>query len=170
MASGPDFSAIVIPLIGANALANCLDRLSLSALECIVVLQETMGEPRFWQQRYPSVIFLDASHEPVPLRRRRGIAVATSDVVALLEARRGRAQIGALRSGPLSAASRQPPRAGRCGSPRLCRADARRLGGANMAPSRHTMCSGKDGTAPTLTRRSSLRECRATTWPFGAQS
>jgi hypothetical protein len=83
--SGPDFSAIVIPLIGANALANCLDRLPLSALECIVVLQETMGEPRFWQQRYPSVIFLDASHEPVPLRRRRGIAVATRDVVALLE-------------------------------------------------------------------------------------
>jgi hypothetical protein len=85
VASGPDFSAIVIPLIGANALTNCLDRLPLSALECIVVLQETMGEPRFWQQRYPSVIFLDASHEPVPLRRRRGIAVATSDVVALLE-------------------------------------------------------------------------------------
>jgi hypothetical protein len=85
VASGPDFSTIVIPLIGANALVNCLDRLPLSALECIVVLQETMGEPRFWQQRYPSVIFLDASHEPVPLRRRRGIAVATCDVVALLE-------------------------------------------------------------------------------------
>ena len=85
MASGPDFSTIVIPLIGANALANCLDRLPLSALECIVVLQETMGEPRFWQQRYPSVIFLDGSHEPVPLRRRRGIAVASRDVVALLE-------------------------------------------------------------------------------------
>ncbi len=85
MASGPDFSTIVIPLIGANALVNCLDRLPLSALECIVVLQETIGEPRFWQQRYPSVIFLDGSHEPVPLRRRRGIAVASRDVVALLE-------------------------------------------------------------------------------------
>jgi hypothetical protein len=84
-ASGPDFSAIVIPLMGANALANCLDRLPLSALECIVVLRETMGRPHFWQQRYPSVVFLDASHEPVPVRRRRGIAVATCDVVALLE-------------------------------------------------------------------------------------
>jgi hypothetical protein len=84
-ARGPDFSAIVIPLMGANALANCLDRLPLSALECIVVLRETMGRPHFWQQRYPSVVFLDASHEPVPVRRRRGIAVATCDVVALLE-------------------------------------------------------------------------------------
>jgi hypothetical protein len=84
-ARGPDFSTIVIPLMGANALANCLDRLPLSALECIVVLRETMGRPHFWQQRYPSVVFLDASHEPVPVRRRRGIAVATCDVVALLE-------------------------------------------------------------------------------------
>ena len=84
-ARGPDFSTIIIPLMGANALANCLDRLPLSALECIVVLRETMGRPHFWQQRYPSVVFLDASHEPVPVRRRRGIAVATCDVVALLE-------------------------------------------------------------------------------------
>ena len=85
VAKVPDFSTIVIPLVGANALANCLDRLPLSALECIVMLRETMGRPHSWQQRYPSVMFLDASHEPVPLRRQRGIAVATCDVVALLE-------------------------------------------------------------------------------------
>ena len=84
-ARGPDFSTIIIPLMGANALANCLDRLPLSALECIVMLRETMGRPHSWRQRYPSVVFLDASHEPVPVRRRRGIAVATCDVVALLE-------------------------------------------------------------------------------------
>ena len=84
-ARGPDFSTIIIPLMGANALANCLDRLPLSALECIVMLRETMGRPHSWRQRYPSVLFLDASHEPVPVRRRRGIAVATCDVVALLE-------------------------------------------------------------------------------------
>jgi hypothetical protein len=85
VASCPDFSAIIIPLIGQGALANCLDRLPLSTLECIVVLRERMGEPRCWQQRYPSVIFLDAPREPVPLRRQRGIAVATGDVVAVLE-------------------------------------------------------------------------------------
>lgn len=84
-ARGPDFSTIIIPLMGANALANCLDRLPLSALECIVMLRETMGRPHSWRQRYPTVLFLDASHEPVPVRRRRGIAVATCDVVALLE-------------------------------------------------------------------------------------
>src|SRR5262245_53895946 len=34
---------------------------------------------------YPSVIFLDASYESVPVRRQHGVAVATGDVVALLE-------------------------------------------------------------------------------------
>jgi hypothetical protein len=82
---GPDLSAIVIPLIGQSVLANCLDRLPLSALECIVVLREAMGEPGFWRQRYPSVIFLQAFGEPVPLRRQRGVAFAGSDVVAFLE-------------------------------------------------------------------------------------
>jgi hypothetical protein len=83
--SAPDLCAIVIPLIGQTALANCLDRLPLSAIECIVVLREAMGDPCDWQQRYPSVNFLHASHEPVPLRRQRGVAVASSDVVAFLE-------------------------------------------------------------------------------------
>ena len=83
--SAPDLCAIVIPLIGQTALANCLDRLPLSAIECIVVLREAMGDPCDWQQRYPSVNFLQVSHEPVPLRRQRGVAVASSDVVAFLE-------------------------------------------------------------------------------------
>jgi hypothetical protein len=80
-----NFSTIVIPLIGQNALASCLDRLPLSTLECIVVLREAMGDLRDWQQRYPSVNFLHASQEPVPLRRQRGVAVASSDVIAFLE-------------------------------------------------------------------------------------
>jgi hypothetical protein len=83
--SSSDISVVVIPLVGNSALANCLDRLPLSAIECIVVLREMMGEPRYWQQRYPSVIFLHSSQEPVPLRRQRGIAVATGDVVGILE-------------------------------------------------------------------------------------
>src|SRR5262249_7714320 len=44
-----------------------------------------MGEARSWRQRYPSVVFLDARHEPVPLRRQRGVAIAAREVVALLE-------------------------------------------------------------------------------------
>jgi hypothetical protein len=85
MPSGPNFSVVVIPLIGQDALANCLDRLPLEAVECIVVLRETMGGARSWQQRYPSVIFRDASHEPVPVRRQIGIEIATGDLVGLLE-------------------------------------------------------------------------------------
>ena len=85
MPSNLDLSIVVIPLVGNSALANCLDRLPLFAIECIVVLRETMGEPRYWQQRYPSVIFLHSPEEPVPLRRQRGIAVAAGDVVGILE-------------------------------------------------------------------------------------
>lgn len=85
MPSSADFSVVVIPLVGNSTLANCLDRLPLSAIECIVVLRETMGELNHWQQRYPSVIFLHSFQEPVPLRRQRGIAVAAGDVVGILE-------------------------------------------------------------------------------------
>jgi hypothetical protein len=83
--SNLDLSIVVIPLVGNSALANCLDRLPLVAVECIVVLRETMGEPRYWQQRYPSVIFLHSPEEPVPLRRQRGTAAAAGDVVGILE-------------------------------------------------------------------------------------
>ena len=85
MPSNLDLSIVVIPLVGNSALANCLDRLPLVAVECIVVLRETMGEPRYWQQRYPSVIFLHSPEEPVPLRRQRGTAAAANDVVGILE-------------------------------------------------------------------------------------
>jgi hypothetical protein len=57
---------VVIPLIGNDALASCLDRLPLTAMECIVVLREAMGAVTDWEQRYPSVTFLGAAHEPVP--------------------------------------------------------------------------------------------------------
>jgi GT2 family glycosyltransferase len=80
-----DLSVVVIPLIGHDVLAGCLDRLPLDAVECIVVLREAMRDASFWARRYPSVIFLEAASEPVPLRRQRGVAVATGNVVGLLE-------------------------------------------------------------------------------------
>ena len=85
MPAGPPLSIVVIPLIGNDALANCLDRLPLTAMECIVVLREAMGAVTDWEQRYPSVTFLGAAHEPVPVRRQCGLRFATGEVVGLIE-------------------------------------------------------------------------------------
>jgi hypothetical protein len=85
VAAGPALSIIVIPLVGHDALANCLDRLPLTTVECIVVLREAMGAIGSWEKRYPSVTFLAAVHQPVPLRRHCGLRFATGEVVGLIE-------------------------------------------------------------------------------------
>jgi hypothetical protein len=81
----PVLSVVVIPLIGRDVLAACIDRLPLSKVECIVVLRRAMGTAASWQQRYQSVTFLDATNEPVPMRRQIGVAAATGDIVGLIE-------------------------------------------------------------------------------------
>jgi hypothetical protein len=85
VAANPPLSIVVIPLIGHDVLANCLDRLPLSDVECIVVLRETLGAVKSWEQRYPSVHFVTTAHNPVPLRRECGLRVATGDVVGIIE-------------------------------------------------------------------------------------
>jgi hypothetical protein len=78
-------SVIVIPLIGGDTLASYLDRLALNPGECIVVLRSDMGGSAEWGRRYPSVIFVDSADQTVPARRKRGVELATGDVVALIE-------------------------------------------------------------------------------------
>lgn len=85
MPTVPSLSIVVIPLIGQSALSNCLDRLPLATVQCIVVLRRTMGAVASWEQRYPSVTFLDAAQAPVPVRRQLGLRVAVGDVVGLIE-------------------------------------------------------------------------------------
>jgi hypothetical protein len=81
----PLLSVVVVALIGRDALANCLDRLPLDAVECVVVLTKEMRYASQWKRRYPSVVFIKAPDEPVPLRRRRGVMAAKGDIVAVLE-------------------------------------------------------------------------------------
>ena len=85
MADIPPLSIIVVPLIGRSALANCLDRLPVDTVECIVVLREEMGAAKSWERRYRSVTFIDADNAPVPARRLFGIRAAAGDVVGLIE-------------------------------------------------------------------------------------
>jgi hypothetical protein len=85
VATDPALSIILIPLVGHDALANCLDRLPLTTVECIVVLREAMGAIGSWKERYPSVTFLAAVHRPVPMRRHCGLRLATGEVVGLIE-------------------------------------------------------------------------------------
>jgi hypothetical protein len=44
-----------------------------------------MGTAASWEQRYRSVNFLDATNEPVPVRRQFGVERATGDIVGLIE-------------------------------------------------------------------------------------
>src|SRR5262249_59182529 len=67
--ANPPLSVVVVALIGREALANCLDRLPLDAIECVVVLTKEMRSSSPWERRYPSVVFVEAPDEPVPLRR-----------------------------------------------------------------------------------------------------
>lgn len=85
VSAGPTLSIIVVPLVGHGALANCLDRLPLTTIECIVVLREGMGAVGSWEERYPWVTFVSAVHQPVPLRRHCGVRFATGEVVGLIE-------------------------------------------------------------------------------------
>jgi len=78
-------SVVVVALIGRDALANCLERLPLDAVECVVVLTKTMRTHSQWERRYPSVVVIEAPDDPVPLRRQRGVMVAKGDVVGLIE-------------------------------------------------------------------------------------
>jgi hypothetical protein len=85
VAVAPPLSIIVIPLVGESALADCLDRLPLAAVQCIVVLRGTMGAITSWKRRYPTVTFVSAANAPVPVRRQLGFEVAAGDVVGFIE-------------------------------------------------------------------------------------
>ncbi len=90
MATGPEgLTVVVIPLLGGDELAACLDSLPLrdGGMECVVVLRDDMTAHSTvsWTGRYPSVTFLDGGARPVPLRRQLGVEAARGAVVALIE-------------------------------------------------------------------------------------
>ncbi|WP_303286378.1 hypothetical protein [Marinobacter sp. SS8-8] len=75
------FSIVVIELVGGEALATCLSALQKFDVEIIVVLKEACPQ---LQARFDHVRF-EIQNEPVPLRRKSGVALASGDVVALIE-------------------------------------------------------------------------------------
>jgi len=75
------FSIVVIELVGGEGLATCLSALQKFDVEIIVVLKEACPQ---LQARFDHVRF-EIQNEPVPLRRKSGVALASGDVVALIE-------------------------------------------------------------------------------------
>ena len=75
------FSIVVIELVGGKVLEACLSALQQFDIEIIAVLRE--ASPQL-QARFDRVRF-EIRNEPVPLRRKSGVALARSDVVALIE-------------------------------------------------------------------------------------
>ena len=78
-------TVVVIALYGGRTLAACLDVLGTQGASCVVVLGPDMDDSPSWRVRFPAVRFIDASGESVPQRRMRGVEVAETELVALLE-------------------------------------------------------------------------------------
>lgn len=75
------FSIVVIELVGGEALATCLSALQKFDIEIVAVLKEACPQ---LQARFDHVRF-EIRNQPVPLRRKSGVAIASGDVVALIE-------------------------------------------------------------------------------------
>jgi len=75
------FSIVVIELVGGKVLATCLSALQQFDIDVIAVLRDPCPQ---LQARFERVRF-DIRNEPVPLRRKSGVALARGDVVALIE-------------------------------------------------------------------------------------
>lgn len=79
-----DIDIVVVALVGGEALAACLQRLTPWQGRCHVVLHAD-NEVASWQARFPEAHFLAGEGQPVPLRRQRGVLAAQGTFVALLE-------------------------------------------------------------------------------------
>jgi len=75
------FTIVVIEIAGGEVLERCLNRLQQFDLACVVVLREKNSQ---LQTQFNTVLF-DVLDKPVPLRRKRGVALATGDLVILIE-------------------------------------------------------------------------------------
>jgi hypothetical protein len=85
MSAQDRLTIVIVPLIGGDALAACLDALPLGRFECIVILLRALGSVASWTRRYPQATFMDGGNSPVPIRRQRGVEAAQGIVVAILE-------------------------------------------------------------------------------------
>jgi hypothetical protein len=82
--SKSDLSVVVVVLVGGDSLANCLDRLPVEEIDCVVALEGGLQDVALWERRYPATRFL-ASDDPIPVRRSRAVECSVGDIVGLIE-------------------------------------------------------------------------------------
>lgn len=75
------FSIVVIEVAGGDVLADCLTALQQFEIDCVAVIRAQDAQ---LQARFDWVCF-EVLDKPVPLRRKRGVALANGDVVVLIE-------------------------------------------------------------------------------------
>ncbi len=80
-----DLDIVVIALLGGSALEACLGQLQPVRKNCCVVLRSDMQTTGHWQTRFPDMKFVDAGHQPVPLRRVLGLQATQRERIAFIE-------------------------------------------------------------------------------------
>ncbi len=83
--SSRDFSLVIVSLVGGPALERCLAALPVSDIECVAILASSEASTDPWLRRFPSVRFLPAAGEPVPVRRKRALSATSGTLVGMIE-------------------------------------------------------------------------------------
>lgn len=81
---GAPLGVVVVSLIGGKALRNCLSRVAEMQLPCIVMLGAGDDKAEL-QSDYPEATLIDWSGQPVPVRRKQGVELIDTPIVALIE-------------------------------------------------------------------------------------
>ena len=76
---------VIIAIVGGEALEAVLRRIEAFGHKSIVVFRDKDCLPSACEARYPGVDFIHCPNSPVPVRRKLGVKIAQSELVALLE-------------------------------------------------------------------------------------
>jgi hypothetical protein len=80
-----EISVIVVSLVGGDSLIEMLQSVKAVKGECLVLLSSSKNDIATLQKQFPTVQFVSRDELSVPMARKRGVELASGNVVALLE-------------------------------------------------------------------------------------
>jgi len=80
-----EISVVIVSIVGGKALVECLESMSAVPGECLVLLDDGKNNIMNLREQFPSMHFISRGKLPVPMARKRGVELASGEIVALLE-------------------------------------------------------------------------------------